>query len=87
MNEKRLRLLANENLISYSKGTSLEPCDYCLFGKQHRVSFGTTSKLKTNVLDLVCSNVCGPVEVNSSGDSRYFFTFSDDASRNTKIKG
>jgi transposase InsO family protein len=33
------------------------------------------------VLDLVYSDVCGPFEVESLGDNRYFLTFIDDASR------
>lgn len=33
------------------------------------------------MLSLVHSNVCGPIEVESLGGSRYFVTFIDDASR------
>jgi transposase InsO family protein len=33
------------------------------------------------VLDLVYSDVCGPFEVESLGDNRYFLTFIDDVSR------
>jgi transposase InsO family protein len=39
--------------------------------------------MKHNVLDLVYSDVCGPFEVESLGDNRYFLTFIDDAS--TKV--
>lgn len=35
----------------------------------------------TNVLELVYSDVCGPIEVNSLGGSRYFVTFIDDTTR------
>ena len=59
----------------------MNPCDYCLFGKQHRVSFSRTSKLKDNILDMVYSDVCGPMEVETLGGSKYFVTFIDDASR------
>ena len=68
-------------MIHYSKGTSLDPCDYCLFGKQHKVSFSKTSTIKSNVLDLVYSDVCGPMEVESLGGKKFFITFIDDASR------
>ena len=39
MSEKGLHILAKKALIPFTKGDSLNPCDYCLFGKHHRVSF------------------------------------------------
>ena len=81
MSEKGLQILAKKSLISFAKGTSLNPCDYCLFGKHHRVSFSKVSKKKTNALELVYSDVCGPMEVESLGGRRYFVTFIDDATR------
>ena len=39
MSEKGLQLLAKQSLIPMAKDKSSNPCDYCLFGKQHRVSF------------------------------------------------
>ena len=37
MSEKRLQILVKKSLIPFAKGTLLNPCDFCLFGKQHRV--------------------------------------------------
>ena len=37
MSEKELQILEKKSLIPFAKGTSLDPCDFCLFGKQHRV--------------------------------------------------
>ena len=59
---------------------SLKPCDYCLFGKQNRVSFHIPSTRKPNMLDLVYSDICGPIDVESLGGNKYFVTFIDDAS-------
>ena len=81
MSEKGLQILEKKSLIPFAKGTPLNFCDYCLFGKQHRVSFRRSSTRKTNVLDFVYSDVCGPIEVESLGGNRYFVTFIDDASR------
>lgn len=39
MSEKGLQLLAKQSLIPMAKGEYVNPCDVCLFGKQHRVSF------------------------------------------------
>ena len=69
------------SLISFAKGTTVNSCDYCLFGKQHRVSFQATNGKKSNILDLVYSDICGPMDVKSMGGIKYFLTFIDDASR------
>jgi hypothetical protein len=79
--KKRLQILARKSHIPSIKDEVLDPCDYCLFGKQHRVSFSKKSERKHNVLDLVYSDVCGPFEVESLGGNRYFLTFIDDATR------
>uniref|UniRef100_A0A2N9FFW3 Integrase catalytic domain-containing protein n=1 Tax=Fagus sylvatica TaxID=28930 RepID=A0A2N9FFW3_FAGSY len=81
MSEKELQILAKKSLIPFAKGMPLNSCDYCLFGKQHRVSFRRSSTRKSNMLDLVYFDVCGPIEVESLGGNRYFVTFIDDASR------
>ena len=81
MSEKWLQILAKKSLIHFAKGTSLNPCDFCLFGKQHEVSFNISYTRKPNVLDLVYSDVCGPIDVETLGSNKYFVTFIDDASR------
>ena len=60
---------------------SSNPCDYCLFGKQHRVSFQRDSTRKLEKLELVYSDVWGPMEVDSLGGNKYFVTFIGDASQ------
>jgi hypothetical protein len=81
MSEKGLQILTRKSHILSTKDEVLDHCDYCLFDKQHRVSFSQTSEKKHNVLDLVYSDVCGPFKVESLGDNRYFLTFIDDALR------
>ena len=81
MSEKELQILAKKSLIPFAKGTSLNPCNFCLFGKQHRVSFNIPSIRKPNVLDLVYSDVCGPIDVETLGGNKYIVTIIDDASR------
>ncbi|GKU85719.1 hypothetical protein SLEP1_g345 [Rubroshorea leprosula] len=85
MSEKGLQLLAKQSLIPMAKGEYVNPCDVCLFGKQHRVSFQKNLTRKENKVDLVCSDVCGPLEVESFGANKYFVTFIDDATRKTWV--
>ena len=61
----------------------INPCDYCLFGKQHRVSFQKNTTRKLEKLELVYSDACGPMEIDWLGGNKYFITFIDDASRKT----
>ena len=81
MSEKGLQLLAKQSLIPMAKDKSSNPYDYCLFGKQHRVSFQKNSIRKLEKLKLVYSDVCRPIEVDSLGGNKYFVAFIDDASR------
>ena len=66
--------MARKSLIPYAKDTKLNPYYYYLFGKYHRVSFNKILKLKENILDMVYSDVCSPMEVETPGDRRYFVT-------------
>ena len=67
------------------KGTDNEvACEGCLLGKQCRESFPKRSESRaTDVLEIIHSDVCGPMENVSIGGSRYFLTFTDDFSRYT----
>lgn len=61
-------------------------CESCIMGKQHRTEYPKGGgKRATNLMELVHSDVCGPILVNSFGDSRYFVTFIDDFSRYTYV--
>ena len=55
-------------------------------GKQNRQPFPNESQHRSSQpLELVHNDVCGPMNVNSVGGSRYFVTFIDDYSRYTTV--
>ena len=85
MSEKGLQLLAKQSLIPMAKDKSSNPYDYCLFGKQHRVSFQKNSTRKLEKMELVYSDVCRPMEVDSLGGNKYFVTFINYGSRKTWV--
>jgi len=59
-----------------------EVCEECVQAKQHRNNFSKNAGSKTkNVLEVVYSDVCGPIQVESTGGNKYFVTFIDDFSR------
>lgn len=61
-------------------------CSGCVLGKGHRQPIPKKSNTRaTKLLELVHSDVNGPLEVPSLGGSRYFVTFIDDFSRWTSL--
>ncbi|KAI5327124.1 hypothetical protein L3X38_026520 [Prunus dulcis] len=83
MSKKGLQILAQrEALTGMKKCMPLKSCTHCLAGKQHRASFQHGhAQRKPNVLDVVYSDVCGPMTISTLGGARYFVTFIDDHSR------
>jgi hypothetical protein len=57
-------------------------CEGCVEGKQARRPFPTDGGTRaTKILELVHSDVCGPMKTASIGGARYFLTFIDNFSR------
>jgi hypothetical protein len=82
MSEKGLKILAGKNLLPGLKSYNLDLCEHCIYGRQQRVSFIRSGhEQKTNLLELIHSDVFGPVNIKSLGGASYFVTFIDDASR------
>lgn len=61
----------------------LAKCVPCLLGKQSRQPFRREeAEIKSKqILELIHSDVCGPMETDSVGGAKYFVTFVDDHSR------
>ena len=82
ISEKGLATLMKKNCLSSLKNASLEKCAHCLAGKQNRVSFHSSSpSRKSELLELIHSDVCGPMKTRTLGGAQYFVTFIDDHSR------
>ena len=60
-------------------------CEHCVYGKKNWVSFPSGAKRANKILELVHSDVFGPVSVPSLGKSVYYVSFIDKFSRNTWI--
>lgn len=57
------------------------PCVVCAKGKLSRRPFKSSDTRATELLELVHSDVCGPMRVTSHGGARYFLIFLDDFSK------
>lgn len=71
------------NGIDFSERNEVEiqNCVVCKEGKQTRKSFPISTTRTENVLDLIHSDLNGPMENRSIGGARYILTFIDDHSR------
>ena len=82
---ENVKLLNDRNLVDGMKlnsNSDVKNCEGCILGKQKRLPFPKISMYQsTKPLDLIHSDVCGPLSVNSIGGSRYFVTFVDNFSR------
>jgi hypothetical protein len=63
----------------------IPPCESCILGKHKRISFSHSSNQTKQHLELVHTNLCGPMKTESIGGSFYFLTFIDDFSRKISI--
>ncbi|GAA0155217.1 hypothetical protein LIER_12991 [Lithospermum erythrorhizon] len=82
ISEKGMKLLVSNNLIPKLKSVDHHICESCVLGNQKKISFIKTGvKHKSDRLELVHTNVWGPVPVGSVGGSLYYVTFIDDATR------
>ena len=60
-------------------------CEGCAYGKHHRSSFHEKIKRATKPREIIYTDVCGPMEVESLGKKLYFLAFRDDFSKFAKI--
>ena len=74
----RLARLAREGLLGSITNVSLPMCEPCL-GKACRKPFGKAPRA-THPLELVHSDICGPMNVKARHGASYFLTFIDDYS-------
>ncbi|GAA0172288.1 hypothetical protein LIER_26140 [Lithospermum erythrorhizon] len=81
MSVKGLNILSKKGSIPAFKESDLENCTHYLMGKHHRATFNKTSTRKKGVLELVYSDVRGPMRLNTLAGNSYFVTFINDYSR------
>ncbi|KAG7302210.1 hypothetical protein JYU34_013686 [Plutella xylostella] len=82
-----LNFTDTNKLPSCTTGVKLSPskedikCISCIEAKQTRQSFPSEGSRATELLEVIHSDVCGPMQTASLGGARYFVTFIDDLSR------
>ena len=69
----------------YNSSMDFDLCEHCVYGKENRVRFPSGATRAEGILQLVHSDVFGPVSVPSLGKFVYYVSFIDDFSMNTWI--
>ena len=60
-------------------------CEDCIIGKHQKDSFPTSTSQAKEQLELVHTDLCGPMQTQSIGSNFYFMAFIDDFSKKTWI--
>ena len=81
--EKGLHVVQGKGMVKHFPKCSskFNLCEHYVNGKQNWVSFPTKSTREKTILELVHTDVFGPISVPSLGESRYYVSFIDDFSR------
>lgn len=80
---ENLQRMSGDSLVTglnLPKG-NIEACEVCVLGKHARSPFKRSTTKTSGILELIHSDVCGPMQEGSIQSSRYFVTFIDDFSR------
>ena len=78
--QERMNRLAREGLLGTRAKIQLSICEHCLAGKATRKPFGKAIRSEST-LQLIHSDICGPMNVKARHGASYFITFIDDFSR------
>ncbi|GAU33702.1 hypothetical protein TSUD_148530 [Trifolium subterraneum] len=84
LNFKSMFMLNSKNMVLGlpSVIAPADTCTTCLLGKHPRSSFKSNLPMRSSeVLNVVHSDICGPIDVLSTGGIKYFITFVDEYSR------
>ena len=75
--QSRMNRLAKEGLLGTLDKIELSTCEHCLAGKTTRKPFGKGTRAESP-LQLIHSDICGPMNVRARHGAAYFITFIDD---------
>ncbi len=80
LNMARNKVVSSMEITSNKQGSKV--CEACIAGKMHRSPIPRASETRAaGLLDLIHTDVAGPLSVPSKGGALYFVTFIDDKSR------
>ena len=76
-----MKKLHADGLLEPLDYESFDACEPCLMGKMTKTPFSGTLERATDLLEIIHTDVCGPMSVEARGGYRYSLSFTDDLSR------
>ena len=70
-----MKKLHDDGLLTSSDFESFETCESCLLGKMTKSPFAKSCERAFELLELIHSDVCGPMSTTARGGYQYFVTF------------
>jgi len=81
INENRISKLHKDGILDSFDFESYETCQSYLLGKMRKTPFTSQGDRASDILGLIHTDVCGPLNTPARGGFHYFITFTDDFSR------
>jgi len=81
INLNRIDRLVKDGILPSLVVEPMPVCESCLEGKMTKRPFSSKGNRAKDLLELVHTDVCGPINVRARGGYEYFITFTDDYSR------
>ena len=76
-----MKKLHRDGLLTSFDFESFDTCEACLMGKLARTPFIGNVERASELLEIIHTDVCGPMSIPVRGGFLYFITFTDDLSR------
>ena len=73
-----MKKLHTDGILESLDYESLDACEPCLMGKMTKTPFFEIMERATDLLEIIHTDVCGPMSVEARGGYHYFLTFTDD---------
>ena len=77
----RMKKLHADRLLESLDYESFDACEPCLMGKMTKTPFSGTMERATDLLEIIHTDVCGPMNIEARDKYHYFLIFTDDLSR------
>ena len=72
-----MKKLHKDGILESLDYESFDACKPCLTGKMTKTPFSGTMERASDLLEIIHTDVCGPMSVDARGGYRYFLTFAD----------
>ena len=82
--QERMNRIVRENLLGQFTKIDMPTCEYCLDGKTTRKPFGKGTRAEIP-LQLIHSDIYGPMSIRARHGALYFITFIDDFTRHGHV--